>query len=244
MRRLGMFLSLLLFVGSAAAKESCHFGSAQAADNLERTLREAPTCNKAASILSECRWGSSADVGFASIVNKKCEKELLPKLSTAGKARLQKEAELCHYEYANQEGTLFISEASMCVVSVLQRFTAKPELAEEPMPRASFDCAKAATPLEKAICSDEKLGQADIVLERAYRPLLRSTPAGKRSQIVDLQKAWRVGVEKKCAVGKDPLPVNTRECVRKEFEERFLNLDGCSVGGWEECLFQLKNKGQ
>ena len=60
---------------------------------------------------------------------------------------------------------------------VAAKFSAKPELANELAPLASFDCKRAETRLETAICSDKKLAQADIVLGRAYGAVLKSVPS-------------------------------------------------------------------
>ncbi len=241
MRKLVVAWGVLLFTASAFAQNECEFASKEAAEKLEQALKSAPTCSKAAAILSRCRWGSSADVGFASIVLEKCEHVLLPKLTPNGNAHYRRERELCAYEYAQQQGSLSLSEAAICAVYVAERFTTKPELAEAPAPRASFDCAKARTTLENAVCTDDALGRADIVLDRAYRPLLREMPPEKRALLIKKQKAWCAQVEKKCGASTDPLTAATRECARKEFEARFAFLDGCSVGGPEECLFQLQS---
>jgi uncharacterized protein len=41
---------------------------------------------------------------------------------------------------------------------------------------ASFDCAKARTPLEKAICSDPSLGAADDELNASWKSALKTFP--------------------------------------------------------------------
>lgn len=244
LRVLRIALLMVSSLGWLPAEEPCEFGygSEKAADQLEAALKQAPNCEKATAILSKCWWGSSADVGFASIVLEKCEKSLLPRLAASGKSRYVRERELCAYEFAAQDGTLFLSEEAMCALDVAHRFDAKPVLAEEPAPRASFDCAKATSAMEKAICSDDKLGRADIVLQRAYRPVLRSMPAAKRPQLIAEQKAWRSQAEKKCGVGSAPLNETARVCVRKEFEARFTQLDSCSAGGPKECLDEGPNR--
>ena len=143
MRRLAVAWGIVVFTASAIAQNGCDFFSRDAAEGLEQALKSAPTCSKAAAVLLRCRWGSGADIGFASIVLEKCENVLLPRLTPNGKARYQRERELCAYEYAQQEGSLSLSEEAICSVEVAERFTTKPELAETPAPRASFDCAKA-----------------------------------------------------------------------------------------------------
>jgi hypothetical protein len=74
------------------------------------------------------------------------------------------------------------------------------------------------------------------VLERAYRPVLRSMTAKQRPLLIRQQLTWRSQAESKCGVGTNPLTPIERECIRKEFENRFMELDGCGVGGPEECL--------
>jgi uncharacterized protein YecT (DUF1311 family) len=231
-------LLLLLLCTCAIAQEPCKFeaGGEKAAACLENALKRAPTCGKAAELLRKWMWGSSADVGFASIVIQKCEKTLLPRLAATGKARYKWELEMCAYEYAGQDGTLYRSEAAMCAVDVVTRFASEPALAEQRAPRASFDCVKPKTSLEKAICSDEKLGRADIVLQRAYRPVLLGLSASERPLLIRQQKNWRISVEKECGASTAPLDDAARVCVQKEFEARFMELDSCSVGGPEECL--------
>ncbi|GEM_PF-558424 len=60
---------------------------------------------------------------------------------------------------------------------------------------ASFDCAKASTLVEKAICSDAKLSELDDSLMKAYKKALASSPdaSGLKSQ----QRAW-LTVRNKC----------------------------------------------
>jgi uncharacterized protein YecT (DUF1311 family) len=220
----------------ARAQDECGYFSAVEADKLENALSKAPTCKAAADKFDKCLWGSSADVGFARIVIEKCDKDLLPKLNKAERERYIEEMHLCNYEYEKQEGTFFISAASSCHVDVAARFSANPKLADEPMPRASFDCGKAKTPLENAICSDKALGRADIVLNRAYKPLLSSAKGEVRGKLIAQQKKWLEDSSKKCGVGLKPLSVEARACMKDAFELRFMDLDGCAVAGPEECL--------
>jgi uncharacterized protein YecT (DUF1311 family) len=232
-----LFACLFLLIAMpAAAQDECKFFSAEAADGLEKALASAPTCKAAVEKYDKCRWGSSADVGFAGIVIKKCEKDFLQSLNKAEKDRYLEEMELCNYEYGKQEGTLFISEGVSCHVYTAARYSENPKLADQPMPRASFDCSKAKTPLENAICFDKALGRADVVLSRAYKPLLNSVKGAQRTALIERQKKWLAASSKKCGVGTEPLSQSARACMRNEFEVRFMYLDGCGAGGPEECL--------
>ncbi|WP_109110668.1 lysozyme inhibitor LprI family protein [Azospirillum sp. TSO35-2] len=55
---------------------------------------------------------------------------------------------------------------------------------------ASFDCGKASTPVEKAICADQRLSDLDSELGRAYKAALQSNaaPADLKAE----QKSWVV----------------------------------------------------
>ncbi|MGB0064014.1 MAG: lysozyme inhibitor LprI family protein, partial [Terracidiphilus sp.] len=195
------------------------------------------TCAAAYARLAACEWGSSADARFAAIVIKKCVQTFLPKFSPQETARFNEEMYLCNYEYARQEGTLAISEESICHADVAADFSAHPELAREPLPRASFDCNKASTPLEKAICTNPQLGRADVVLGRVYEAVLREAPAGEKPALVASQRKWLKSVPARCGLGLSAPVAATVNCIRNAFELRFLALDGCGVSaeGIADC---------
>jgi len=216
----------------------CQFGGAEALDHDAKLISDAPTCSAADDKLHDCQWGSTADTRLAPIVIEKCEKIFLNKLSPSGKANYQHGQHLCAYEYAGQEGTLFISEKVVCEADVAEDFATHPGRTNLPIPRASFDCARARTPLEKAVCSDRALGDADIVLNRVYEGLLASATSAERPVVIRQQKGWLHQAIVKCGANTDPLPASSRDCIRMAFEDRFADLDGCAVGGVSECLNQ------
>src|ERR1700756_5148121 len=55
---------------------------------------------------------------------------------------------------------------------------------------ASFDCAKARTPQEKAICASPKLGRVDEQMAAAYKQALDATPTQMRDQVRGDQREW------------------------------------------------------
>jgi len=55
---------------------------------------------------------------------------------------------------------------------------------------ASFDCARAATPMEKAICSNPELSRRDEVLARAYATALGGLSDEARAEVQAGQRAW------------------------------------------------------
>ncbi len=59
---------------------------------------------------------------------------------------------------------------------------------------ASFDCAKAATPREKAVCTSPELSRADDEMAAAYRAVLAAAPVEMIGEIRDGQRAWLRGL--------------------------------------------------
>lgn len=227
--RLIALLLLLISPGLSlnVIAQECNFGSGDAFDATAKMLSDAKSCSSAVSIMHKCAWGSSADSQLAPIAVSKCEKSFFDTLSEAGKERYGQEMQLCAYRYAKQEGTMYISAAALCQVDVAARFAADPKQAEQPPARASFDCAKAKTPLETAICSDIRLGRADIVLSQAYRDVLESVDAAHRPEVIRSEKEWLQRIPASCGLSaktNSPLVLN---CLRNEFERRFTDLDGC-----------------
>ncbi len=80
----------------------------------------------------------------------------------------------------------------------------EPELEPEPEPEAepepepaparvsspSFDCARAGTPTERAICGSVELGDLDTEMAALYRSLRASGSAARRQQLLDTQRAF------------------------------------------------------
>jgi uncharacterized protein YecT (DUF1311 family) len=224
-------LAFLLGAASVAAPAQMACGSPtdDTAPALDKLLTNDPTCAAAHARLNACAWGSTADVQFSMIVIRKCEQTFLSSLSPQEKSRYIEEMQLCTYEYARQEGTLYVSERSLCQADVAARFNAHPELAREPAPRASFDCKKVITPLEKALCSDAQLGRADTVLRRAYAAALKEAPARERPALTASERKWLKSIPAKCGLTVSAPSAAAIDCIRNAFELRFTALDGCSA---------------
>jgi uncharacterized protein len=229
-----------MFAGHPArAQSDCDYGSDQAFDGLMKTLQTEKTCGAAAAKLNACAWGSSADAEFAPVVIQKCEKTFFNGLSAAGRKNYGDAMQMCAYEYAKQEGTIAISEAALCQVDVATRYAAHPAIAAQPEPRASFDCGVAHSILEKAICSDIRVGHADIVLSRVYPGLLKSPDATEKDRLtlVQSEKNWLQSVPTSCHLA-EPFSDVSLNCVRSTFEDRFTLLDSCA-GPMSDCLASI-----
>jgi uncharacterized protein len=55
---------------------------------------------------------------------------------------------------------------------------------------ASFDCKKAGTPVEKAICHDKELNKLDSELAKNYKNLLDALPKAEAEVLKEEQREW------------------------------------------------------
>ena len=70
---------------------------------------------------------------------------------------------------------------------------------------ASFDCAKAATPLEKLICSTPELSRNDEVLAKAYATALGGLSEGAKAVVQSSQRDWLSFAPLSCSPDAMPL---------------------------------------
>lgn len=94
-------------------------------------------------------------------------------------------------------------------------------------PAPAFDCAKATTPVEKAICADESLKQADDGLEKSYAEVRALSSKAERKMLALAQKKWIAAREAACAK-----PGNGQSgCIRSMIEERLKLFSGQALSG-------------
>ena len=90
----------------------------------------------------------------------------------------------------------------------------------------AFDCGKASTEVELAICADSELKAADDALGKAYSSLKPLLPAGEQKMLVRSQRrwiAWREG----CGQSENGLAA----CIREETAKRLRLFTGAPVSG-------------
>lgn len=89
---------------------------------------------------------------------------------------------------------------------------------------ASFDCGKAASEVEKIICSDDELSRLDESLNKAFLGALKR--ADIKKQALESQRQWLKNERNAC---------QNAECIRNAYETRIRKLrDG--IGGRYELL--------
>ena len=89
-------------------------------------------------------------------------------------------------------------------------------------PRArsqSFDCNKASTSIEDAICSNAALGHLDSSLERAFEDALSRAPDDKVA-IMRAQRHWRAARDQKCARSVTASRATLVSCVAQMYADR------------------------
>lgn len=84
----------------------------------------------------------------------------------------------------------------------------------------SFQCEKAATTIEHAICGDKTLGALDDQVSESYRRLLESAPEASVSALRDGQRAW-LKQRNQCS----QVPANIRACLADTMSARSKSLD-------------------
>jgi uncharacterized protein YecT (DUF1311 family) len=101
-------------------------------------------------------------------------------------------------------------------------------LAGLPASAAAFDCKKAATPSEKAICADPAALAADAAMSATFQALLKGAPASQRPQIAGAQARWLSTRDGNCTDSKGP---ELGACLARESDRRRTFLAGQPEAG-------------
>jgi uncharacterized protein len=100
--------------------------------------------------------------------------------------------------------------AALCLV-------AAPAAAQEG-PKASFDCKKAATPVERAICQGNYTAELDRAMDTLYRAALERAPA-QRATTEAAQRQWLALRNSRCGRAKPDT-----ECLAGLYKDRIIAL--------------------
>jgi uncharacterized protein len=95
---------------------------------------------------------------------------------------------------------------------------------------ASFDCARAASPFEKAICADLALSRQDEVLATAYATALGGLSPAATTAMRAGQRDWLAYAERACSPDAEPIAGvyddDQRQCLGDVFMSRIRDLEG------------------
>ncbi|MCP5424947.1 MAG: DUF1131 family protein [Gammaproteobacteria bacterium] len=95
----------------------------------------------------------------------------------------------------------------------------------QPALAASFDCAKAQSKIEKVLCGDDELNQADSELDELYFGLRKSLSKAAAEQLKKDQLNW-LKERERCA--RDS---NISACLRRVYSERITALHALEASG-------------
>lgn len=85
-----------------------------------------------------------------------------------------------------------------------------------PAAAASFDCRKARTSDEKAICANRDLNDQDVRMDQLYGITRHLVPMGGRGAIMDDQRAW-LQARKQCGAN--------QACLKRSYDGRIRQLN-------------------
>jgi uncharacterized protein len=93
---------------------------------------------------------------------------------------------------------------------------------------ASFDCARASTPVEKAVCANPELGRRDEVLARAYATALGGLSDAAKGTVQAGQRAWLDYAGLACTTDarpfSTPLTEDQQACLSTVYRDRIDDL--------------------
>lgn len=95
--------------------------------------------------------------------------------------------------------------------------------------QASFDCARAGTAIEKAICGAPELSQLDRQLSQAYAQRRASVQGQQRQVLTDAQRAWIRSRDAACLTDGRADP----GCLAELYRRRIVEISGpLAADGW------------
>lgn len=104
---------------------------------------------------------------------------------------------------------------------------------------ASFDCAKAATPFETAICADPELSAADDLLAVAYQTAIGGLSKAALAEVQKTQRAWLDYAQKSCTddaqLPKGPYNEDQVACLKGAYSARMRRLEQSRM--WDGLRF-------
>jgi uncharacterized protein len=104
-----------------------------------------------------------------------------------------------------------------------------------PAAAASFDCAKAQSPFERAICSSPDVSAQDEILAKAYQTALGGLSADAAGEIKSAQRAWLSYAEHSCSDDAQPISGDytddQKQCLAATYRDRIRDLEASRMQG-------------
>ncbi len=112
-------LMTLMTAPGLSAAELCPAGDAE---EIEKLLVEAPSCDRSMDLFRACSYGAGGDTGLGAIVTEKCEGDFLAKLSRAERRAYNRQIRACNRKYARESGTMYRSFEAFCRARLAQNY--------------------------------------------------------------------------------------------------------------------------
>lgn len=104
-----------------------------------------------------------------------------------------------------------------------------------PTAAASFNCAKAASSFEKAICSSEDVSMQDEILAQAYQTALGGLSADAAGEVKAAQRAWLDYAAHSCSDDAQPITTaytdDQKQCLAATYRDRIRDLEASRMQG-------------
>lgn len=104
-----------------------------------------------------------------------------------------------------------------------------------PATAASFDCSKAQSPFEKAICSSPEVSAQDEILAKAYQTALGGLSTDAANEIKSAQRAWLGYAEHSCSDDAQPIvgeyTDDQNQCLAATYRDRIRDLEASRMQG-------------
>jgi hypothetical protein len=116
-------LAVALSVAGTPARAMVCMEKSMTLDEVVDTIGAQKGCESAMKVFQDCQLTASGDVQLGAAVEKKCEADFMPGLSTARKQAYQREMRVCDRKYRNKSGTMYLSFTAFCRAEIAQRYS-------------------------------------------------------------------------------------------------------------------------
>jgi hypothetical protein len=116
-------LAVVLLVASTPARAMVCMEKSMTLDEVVDTIGAQKGCESAMKVFQDCQLTASGDVQLGAAVEKKCEADFMPGLSTARKQAYQREMRVCDRKYRTKSGTMYLSFTAFCRAEIAQRYS-------------------------------------------------------------------------------------------------------------------------
>lgn len=115
-------VAVVLSVAGHPARAMVCMDKSMTLDEVADTISAQMGCESAMKVFRDCELTASGDVELGAAVEKKCEADFKPGLSTAQNQAYKHEMHACDIKYRNKSGTMYLSFTAFCRAEVAQRY--------------------------------------------------------------------------------------------------------------------------